>query len=113
MVIVSRMTMGMYGYTQSLGFFLTLAFRAMLKVFDREVARHSDLFEPTVSFSPSYAYAEDMSKPRDFLEKRCPAWCDRILMSSAARTTAVDSSYKLVGADVCMGDHKVCKTPFP
>lgn len=41
---------------------------------------------------------------------RCPAWCDRILMSKAAKKLMGDEEYYqygIIGADTCMGDHKV------
>lgn len=41
---------------------------------------------------------------------RCPAWCDRILMSKAAKRLLNDEDnyqYGIIGADCCMGDHKV------
>ncbi|XP_013855589.1 type I inositol 1,4,5-trisphosphate 5-phosphatase [Austrofundulus limnaeus] len=47
------------------------------------------------------------------MNTRCPAWCDRILMSSSARDLFLkpDSeeksvTYDNVGPSVCMGDHK-------
>lgn len=43
---------------------------------------------------------------------RCPAWCDRILMSPAAKDLINDCTfssfqYNTIGNDTCMGDHKV------
>lgn len=41
---------------------------------------------------------------------RCPAWCDRILMSKAGKElmNGTDNyQYGIIGADTCMGDHKV------
>lgn len=41
---------------------------------------------------------------------RCPAWCDRILMSKAGKEliNGTDNyQYDIIGADTCMGDHKV------
>lgn len=48
------------------------------------------------------------------MSTRCPAWCDRILMSPSARDLIVDEAfssedYNLIGENVCMGDHKVIK----
>ena len=67
------------------------------------------LHELPVRFEPSYAYAEEVDQPRGFLIKRCPAWCDRILMTQAALDKALKTigSYDLIGREVCMGDHKV------
>lgn len=45
-----------------------------------------------------------------FSLKRCPSWCDRILMTKAAKhlmESDEEVSYCVIGEDVCMGDHKV------
>lgn len=72
------------------------------------------LLELPIRFEPSYPYSEEIDRPRDFLNKRCPAWCDRILMTQAALDLALRSavSYDLVGRNVCMGDHKVGSPSF-
>ncbi|EDQ87562.1 uncharacterized protein MONBRDRAFT_33207 [Monosiga brevicollis MX1] len=62
--------------------------------------------ECPITFPPTYPYQEDLARPCEFLEKRCPAWCDRIIMSSEAETRAISASYGVIGLDVCMGDHK-------
>lgn len=33
----------------------------------------------------SYPYSEDSSQGKQYMNTRCPAWCDRILMSPSAR----------------------------
>ncbi|RVE68377.1 hypothetical protein OJAV_G00091490 [Oryzias javanicus] len=87
--------------------------KALLK-YDKEVtAFHDDIKEEDISFPPSYPYSEDYSKPTQYMNTRCPAWCDRILMSHSAHDfihrgehdekTVV---YNTVGTNVCMGDHK-------
>lgn len=41
---------------------------------------------------------------------RCPAWCDRILLSKSAKKLMDDANnykYGIIGRDACMGDHKV------
>jgi hypothetical protein len=43
---------------------------------------------------------------------RCPAWCDRVLMNAPALMSADPRSYQLVGAKVCMGDHKPVSLQF-
>ena len=58
------------------------------------------------------------------MKTRCPAWCDRVLISHDARANVVAASddddrgggvseeegnccqYNVIGSDVCMGDHK-------
>lgn len=32
----------------------------------------------------SYPYSEDYTQPTQYMNTRCPAWCDRVLMSHAA-----------------------------
>ena len=34
---------------------------------------------------PSYPYSEDSGQGRQYMNTRCPAWCDRVLMSPSAR----------------------------
>lgn len=70
------------------------------------------LVEYPVTFPPSYPYEEEPSLPEDYMLTRCPAWCDRILMSPAAKNLIIDnnfssSNYNLIGGNICMGDHKV------
>lgn len=79
------------------------------RVYDIEAGNLTDILtELPVGFEPSYPYQETADKPRAFLNKRCPAWCDRVLMSNATKalidTTTVD--YDIMGRSVCMGDHK-------
>lgn len=33
----------------------------------------------------SYPYSEDSSQGKQYMNTRCPSWCDRILMSSSAK----------------------------
>uniref|UniRef100_A0A131XVT3 inositol-polyphosphate 5-phosphatase n=1 Tax=Ixodes ricinus TaxID=34613 RepID=A0A131XVT3_IXORI len=87
-----------------------------LQEHDREPSLFKDrLFEFDIAFPPSYPFKEDCSGARSYMHTRCPAWCDRILLSKAARAlvyTGTDESgkppvtYQVMGADVCMGDHK-------
>ncbi|XP_042344226.1 inositol polyphosphate-5-phosphatase A [Plectropomus leopardus] len=87
--------------------------RALLK-YDREVAAFHDIIsEEDIKFPPSYPYSEEYTKPTQYMNTRCPAWCDRILMSHAAQEVihrGGDSEksiiYNTVGPNVCMGDHK-------
>ncbi|XP_053319046.1 inositol polyphosphate-5-phosphatase A-like [Spea bombifrons] len=73
----------------------------------------SILAELPVSFPPSYPYSEMVTRPSEFMGTRCPAWCDRVLMSHSARAFLNKGNegqsrvkYDRIGADVCMGDHK-------
>ncbi|KFB41793.1 AGAP000203-PA-like protein [Anopheles sinensis] len=96
-----------------------------LRQFDRELdSLRSILYEYPITFPPSYPYEEDPMQPCSYMATRCPAWCDRILVSPAARKLISDSNvngdggnsgvdgspvrYGIIGANVCMGDHKQC-----
>ncbi|XP_061527477.1 inositol polyphosphate-5-phosphatase A isoform X2 [Phycodurus eques] len=87
--------------------------RALLK-YDKEVtAFHDVVREEEITFPPSYPYSEEYTKPTQYMNTRCPAWCDRILMSHAAQQfihSGADGEksvvYDTVGPNVCMGDHK-------
>ncbi|XP_060787356.1 inositol polyphosphate-5-phosphatase A isoform X2 [Neoarius graeffei] len=82
--------------------------------YDRESAAFQDIItEEKILFPPSYPYSEDYTKPTQYMNTRCPSWCDRILMSHSARniiyrTNNGDSKvvYNMLGQKVCMGDHK-------
>ncbi|CAB1443868.1 unnamed protein product [Pleuronectes platessa] len=61
----------------------------------------------------SYPYSEDSSQGKQYMNTRCPAWCDRILMSPSARELVLKPEneeksivYDNIGPNVCMGDHK-------
>ncbi|KAK1893256.1 Inositol polyphosphate-5-phosphatase A [Dissostichus eleginoides] len=83
--------------------------RALLK-YDKEVAVFHDVIrEEDIEFPPS----EEYTKPTRYMNTRCPAWCDRILLSHTAqefihRGDDGDKSlvYDTLGPNVCMGDHK-------
>lgn len=38
----------------------------------------------SVIFLLSYPYSEEYSQPTQYMNTRCPAWCDRVLMSQTA-----------------------------
>ncbi|XP_042278247.1 inositol polyphosphate-5-phosphatase A isoform X2 [Thunnus maccoyii] len=87
--------------------------KALLK-YDKEVtAFHDVIREEEIKFPPSYPYSEEYTKPTQYMNTRCPAWCDRILMSHTAQEFIHNSDddeksivYNNVGPNVCMGDHK-------
>lgn len=88
-----------------------------MRQFDRELeSLRSILFEYPVSFPPSYPYEEDPGQPGAYMTTRCPAWCDRILVSPAARKLIDEGgkgyAYGIIGETVCMGDHKVSLERF-
>ncbi|XP_047616778.1 inositol polyphosphate-5-phosphatase A isoform X2 [Phacochoerus africanus] len=82
--------------------------------FDKELSVFKDrLCELDISFPPSYPYSEDSSQGRQYMNTRCPAWCDRVLMSPSAKELILRSeseekaaTYDHIGPSVCMGDHK-------
>ncbi|XP_061546707.1 inositol polyphosphate-5-phosphatase A-like isoform X2 [Phycodurus eques] len=82
--------------------------------YDKELSVFKDrLHELEISFPPSYPYSEDSSQGKQYMNTRCPAWCDRILMSSSAKDLVLKPEneekslvYDNIGANVCMGDHK-------
>uniref|UniRef100_A0A3B5B6B7 inositol-polyphosphate 5-phosphatase n=1 Tax=Stegastes partitus TaxID=144197 RepID=A0A3B5B6B7_9TELE len=82
--------------------------------FDKELSVFKDrLHELEISFPPSYPYSEDSSQGKEYMNTRCPAWCDRILMSPSARDLVLKPEneeksivYDNIGPNVCMGDHK-------
>lgn len=93
-------------------------FFVQLQQFDFELHPLKEvLVEYPITFPPSYPYEEEPSLPQDYMLTRCPAWCDRILMSPAAKNLIIDnnfssSHYNIIGNNICMGDHKVISIPF-
>uniref|UniRef100_A0A146NPY5 inositol-polyphosphate 5-phosphatase n=1 Tax=Fundulus heteroclitus TaxID=8078 RepID=A0A146NPY5_FUNHE len=88
--------------------------RALLK-YDKEVTSFQDVIrEEDITFPPSYPYSEDCCQPKQYMNTRCPAWCDRILMSHTANdfinrrgdNDGQSVAYNTIGPNVCMGDHK-------
>ncbi|XP_026099904.1 inositol polyphosphate-5-phosphatase A [Carassius auratus] len=82
--------------------------------YDKEISEFDDvLTEEDIHFPPSYPYSEDYTKPTQYMNTRCPAWCDRILMSHSASDIIHRSEedeigvvYDTLGSNICMGDHK-------
>ncbi|XP_077079605.1 inositol polyphosphate-5-phosphatase A isoform X1 [Siphateles boraxobius] len=89
--------------------------------YDKEISSFHDVItEEDISFPPSYPYSEDYTKPTQYMNTRCPAWCDRILMSHSAgdiihRREESESGvvYNTLGSNICMGDHKPVFLFFP
>ncbi|KAG8517490.1 Inositol polyphosphate-5-phosphatase A, partial [Galemys pyrenaicus] len=94
---------------------------AALLEFDKELSVFKDrLCELDICFPPSYPYSEDTRQGRQYMNTRCPAWCDRVLMSPCAKELVLRSeseekvvTYDHIGPDVCMGDHKVTQRALP
>ena len=59
----------------------------------------------------SYPFEEELHFPDKYMQSRCPAWCDRIVLNRNLKETidkhAASSQYGMMGEKVCMGDHKV------
>ncbi|XP_058640065.1 inositol polyphosphate-5-phosphatase A isoform X3 [Onychostoma macrolepis] len=89
--------------------------------YDKEIsAFHDVITEEEIHFPPSYPYSEDYTKPTQYMNTRCPAWCDRILMSHSAldiihrrQEGECGVVYNTVGSNICMGDHKPVFLCFP
>ncbi|XP_065213157.1 uncharacterized protein 5PtaseI [Planococcus citri] len=84
-----------------------------LKEFDREMEAFKDqLFEFPITFLPSYPFEENCSNGQSYMKTRCPAWCDRVLLSMTAKQLIhldednKNIEYGVIGKDSCMGDHK-------
>ncbi|XP_014663717.1 PREDICTED: type I inositol 1,4,5-trisphosphate 5-phosphatase-like isoform X2 [Priapulus caudatus] len=78
--------------------------------FDNELEEFQDrLTEYPHDFPPSYPYVEDVNDGLGYMKTRLPGWCDRVLFSHTARAL-IDQNHKplysVIGAQVCMGDHK-------
>ena len=78
--------------------------------FDKEVNELKDsVTEYPLAFPPPYPFSED-SKTTSYMKTRCPAWCDRVLMSNELKSKLIQNSeeviYDIIGKEVCMGDHK-------
>lgn len=56
---------------------------------------HGFVYHPVVCVR-SYPYSEDSSQGKQYMNTRCPAWCDRILMSSSAKDLVVKVSPALI-----------------
>ncbi|XP_033125419.1 inositol polyphosphate-5-phosphatase A-like isoform X2 [Anneissia japonica] len=80
--------------------------------FDKEAASFSDHFlEFDKDFAPSYPYSEDVNEGGHYMQTRVPSWCDRVFFSKSANGSLITNpdnkgEYQVIGADVCMGDHK-------
>ncbi|KAK2507326.1 hypothetical protein MC885_015539, partial [Smutsia gigantea] len=64
-------------------------------------------------YDRGYPYSEDSNQGQHYMNTRCPAWCDRVLMSPSAKELVLRSeseekvvTYDHIGPHVCMGDHK-------
>ncbi|XP_050428176.1 inositol polyphosphate-5-phosphatase A isoform X2 [Adelges cooleyi] len=87
-----------------------------LKDFDHELKSfEGQLFEFPIHFQPSYPFEENEEEGMNYMKTRCPAWCDRVVLSSGAKLLLDEKvfdedcfgfEYDLIGKTTCMGDHK-------
>jgi inositol-1,4,5-trisphosphate 5-phosphatase len=93
--------------------FLIFFFLKLCK-FDNELEAFDDkLFEFNKLFPPSYPFSEEINVSNEYMDSRCPSWCDRILVDSLFKNLVdYKTTYDMIGKDVCMGDHKVRPTNF-
>jgi inositol polyphosphate 5-phosphatase INPP5A len=69
-----------------------------------------NLIELKIIFPPSYPFMEDLENYEKYMESRCPAWCDRILLNKSLGEFILKENnfiYDMMGQKTCMGDHKV------
>lgn len=55
-------------------------------------AFRDQLFEFPVKFLPSYPFEENGADGQLYMKTRCPAWCDRVLLSVTAKQLISDVS---------------------
>ena len=59
-----------------------------------------------------YPFSEDLINATKYMESRCPAWCDRIVLnknmldSISSNPGVSPAIYDMIGEHGCMGDHK-------
>lgn len=57
-----------------------------LKDYDYELKSFEDqLFEFAIHFQPSYPFEENEHEGTKYMKTRCPAWCDRVVLSTGAK----------------------------
>jgi inositol polyphosphate 5-phosphatase INPP5A len=59
---------------------------------------------------------EELNNANKYMESRCPAWCDRILLGKhfydLIKNNSSDIIYDMIGEEKFMGDHKVINLFF-
>uniref|UniRef100_A0A8C3GBE4 inositol-polyphosphate 5-phosphatase n=1 Tax=Cyclopterus lumpus TaxID=8103 RepID=A0A8C3GBE4_CYCLU len=83
--------------------------------YDKELSVFKDrLHELEISFPPSYPYSEDSSQGKQYMNTRCPAWCDRILLSPSARELVLKSINRVLFCFCFFKLHLcLCLSPHP
>ena len=64
-----------------------------MREYDRELDDFEGrLIEFGIKFIPSYPFEEDVNQGTSYMQTRVPAWCDRVLMSPAAKNLVLNVS---------------------
>jgi inositol-1,4,5-trisphosphate 5-phosphatase len=80
--------------------------------YDQERQHFQSLQELPITFQPSYPFIEDVDVEDGncYMDKRCPAWCDRITMNESGlnvvKKSPLGCMYNMIGKQTCVGDHK-------
>eukprot|EP00731_Ephydatia_muelleri_P020979 Em0013g706a len=78
--------------------------------YDNELNSYAELLELPINFQPSYPFSEKIDEGTKYMDKRCPAWCDRIVMNNSALQLVKKSPggciYDMMAKEICVGDHK-------
>lgn len=74
-----------------------MIFSFKLREYDRELEGFcGQLFEYPIEFPPSYPFVEDSKVSSDYMKTRCPAWCDRVVLSETARPLVLTVSWERI-----------------
>lgn len=66
-----------------------------LREHDKELSFFDGLFELKIDFPPSYPFKEEITSS-GYMNTRCPAWCDRVLMNEFAHNLLHDVSSQVI-----------------
>ncbi|KAM5322855.1 inositol polyphosphate-5-phosphatase A isoform 1-T1 [Glossophaga mutica] len=82
--------------------------------FDKELSVFKDrLYELDISFPPSYPYSEDSRQGKQYMNTRCPAWCDRVLMSPSAKELVLRRARRRSSPTTTSGPTSAWETTSP
>ncbi|CAB3400383.1 unnamed protein product [Caenorhabditis bovis] len=81
---------------------------------DKEAQSFKGIYEMPIDFPPTYPWSEDPKDSETLMKTRAPAWCDRVLMNSAAFAMVQKGNpvYQSFGMETCTGDHKPVMLSF-
>lgn len=85
-------SLSFWNMTRKLQPFMTLSGKRISNSHQGKTSIRADCSHTESKFPPlkrpvslSYPYSEEYTKPTQYMNTRCPAWCDRILMSHSAQ----------------------------